>query len=223
MFIEEVVKIIKENISPENRKFVEPPEDADFFENMIYKGELTSSHKVGVKELPLDAITKVEKEFGGHITTNLKLKYTTVADSLDETVNIRAVLGNLCFMSPLEIYSRQEDINGVKNVKADWLIGVFKQTNEIIFFYLNFLSPSIKAMFRAGLQLDFDFASIENIRVKTFLDNFNGFLTSLRELISESGLDWAKLTEINMHQRIIIKSKGGKILKEVLKKGVFAS
>jgi hypothetical protein len=215
LFIKDVIEIIRENVTQPNRNFIIPPPKSNYGEFIVYSSK-TDVKIQDSRMLPVDKIIEAEKDFGMHIASNLQLKYTSAASTIDQTVLLRSLLSNLGFMSPLEVYSRREDLKDVDKIKSDWLIGVFKQTNEIIFLYLNFTIPKIKAIFRAGLQLDFDFGNVENIRVKSFLSNFNNFLSYLSKLKETDDFDWAKITAINMHQIIIIKSSKDIISEKII-------
>ena len=106
LLLQKIIELFKTRLRAGNIEFITPPKGSVTKTGLIYCGEAPSASATGYKGASKN---KAKRDFNQHFTTNLKLKYTDTSTIVDETAILRAVVGNLYFISPLEGYARRTE------------------------------------------------------------------------------------------------------------------
>ncbi|MHA1754640.1 MAG: hypothetical protein ACTSYR_03900 [Candidatus Odinarchaeia archaeon] len=213
MVLRELVEFLKKDFSDELMGLVDFPEGCIENENFIYRLSGRTHKLQKTSGCSINDFGDVKKIFSHYFTGNLKLGYRSADSENYDSVRLRPILAGIYFLSPLEKFARVKDFNYTGGIKVDWFLGMIKLGNEVVFLYLNFINPKFKAIFRASIFKKSDVLDF-NILERFVSRRFKKFLKKILLLENEK-LDWFKITEVDLHHQVIIKSLNGSISEEI--------
>ena len=118
--------------------------------------------------------------------------------------------------SALKTYLENDELLPAPDFPLEWAIGVLL-TSEVLFLYLDFTHPKVKAVFRAVYDPEHD-TMRERIRIGEDFKQFRQTEDKLRRRTeTDSTIAWAKIVQIDMEPASVRIKSGAKILQVDMK------